>query len=89
MILLLLPAMTRSTSILESTPIVIGEQGFLVVPVRALIFRIIKMMRFTPEVLPIVSIDALFSAMVFVAGRAPHCFEMEHIEISVSLQLIN
>lgn len=46
------------------------------------------MVRFTPEILPIMSVYTLFSPVLFVTRRTPNCFKVEHVEVSVSFHLV-
>ena len=47
-------------------------------------------MWFASEVLPVVSVLALVTLVVpvFVVEWAPDCFEMEHVEIGISVHLV-
>lgn len=80
-IFLLLPAVREFASIFVSTSVSIRLNKILSFPLRALLPLIFKGMRFSSEVLPVVSIYARVSCVWGVTVRAPYSFKMEHVEI--------
>lgn len=88
MILLLLPSMRVLASILMFASISIGLNEVLCFPLGTLFLFIVKDMRFTSEILPIMSINARIPGMISITVWTPDCFEMKHVEISVLLELI-
>ena len=81
MILLFLPAMREFTSVFIATTICICLHKIFCFPLRTLLSFVLKDMRFSPEILPVMSIDASISCMRSITIRAPYCFEVKHIEI--------
>ena len=58
------------------------------VPERALLIFVLIEVWLPPIVLPVVRKNALDTIVVFVRVRAPFCFEVERIEVSVPVKLI-
>ena len=90
-ILFLFPAVTAVASIVEFASIGISFCLISGMPKSALNASIIfKDMRFSAEVLPIMSILALVSQMTFmlVIERAPDSFEMKEVKVCVVLHLV-
>ena len=59
------------------------------VPVRTLDVRVGVLVRFAPVVLPVVSEHTYFSGMIILVIWAPRSFEVEHVEVSILLKLVN
>lgn len=88
MILLFLPPMREPTHILILTSISINSYKIPWLPMLTLILCIWKEIRFPSVILPIMSKHAHISGMsIFIIGT-PHCLEVEHVEIIISLHLI-
>ena len=66
MVFLLFPPVAISAAVLQPAPIIIRQQILLCVPILALIFRVVKLERFPPEILPIMSIYADFALVIFI-----------------------
>ena len=81
MIFLLLPAMRKFTSIFISASISVCLNKIFSFPLLALLPFIVEYMRFSPEILPIMSIHTSISSMWSITIRAPYCFKVKHIEI--------
>ena len=90
MILTLLPsvAVLAQQTILAS--ILIFPVFVLVsVPVRALNIGVRVLIRLSSEVLPVVCKHTYFSSMIVLVVRAPCCFKVEHVKVSILLELVN
>jgi len=87
-VFLFLPAVGVLTAVLLSTPISISLYEILSLPIRTLLFLILVEVRLSPEVLPIVGVDALIPRVRRVRVGAPHRLEVEHIEVDVTLHLL-
>ena len=81
-VLLLLPSMRESTSILVPASIRISLNEMFRLPLRALLSFIVEDMRLPPKVLPIMCVHAGIPSMGSITIRAPNSFEMKHVEIS-------
>lgn len=74
-------------AVAEGTVILIGTALSVVVdvgpgsPVGALLLRVVVELRFPPEVLLVVRVDALIALMVSFVVWTPHCLEVEHVEV--------
>jgi len=88
MVFLFFPAMAVAAPILQPAPIIIREQVLFCVPVLALLFRIVELERFSPEILPIMRVHTDFAFVVFVGEGAPDCLKVEHVEVGVALQVV-
>ena len=82
-VLLLLPPMRVLASVFMFASISVSLNKIFSFPLRALIFFVIKNMGLPSEVLPVMSIHTVISRMGGVTVGTPHCFEMEHIEVSI------
>ena len=90
-VLLLFPPMTASASVFEFATISVSLGLIFGMPESALDAPVVFIdMWFAPEVLPVVSVLALVSLVVpvLVVEWAPDCFEMEHVEIGISVHLV-
>ena len=86
MVLLFFPAMGILAPIFLLAPISICLDEVLGFPLLALVFLILIDMRLSPEVLPIVGIDALVSRVRGIRVGAPNSFEMKHVKICIFLE---
>lgn len=84
----LLPAVARATTVLQPAAITVGLCILSSFPACALLGLIFIKVGCATEVLPVVSVKAEITLVVFVTERAPHCLEVEHVEIGVSLHLL-
>lgn len=82
MILLLLPTMAKSASILVDAAIRIRSDEIFDFPIWAKFLPIFVNVRFSPQVLPIVSVDAALLVVILAPGT-PNCFEVKNVEIGV------
>jgi hypothetical protein len=80
-ILLFLPAVALSTSILIRATILIVIDELSASPVRALILRIEIELVFPSVVLPVVRKNTLVSLMVVLIVWTPNCLEMEYVKV--------
>jgi hypothetical protein len=55
---------------------------------RTLVFFIIVDMRFSSEILPIMSVDTGISCVLSITVRAPYGLEMEHVKVRIFLKFI-
>ena len=83
MIFLLFPSVRKLASVLKRTSFIICCNEILSYPISTLFFFIVKDMRFSPEVLPVVSIHTELPWELCVTIGAPHSFEMKHIKVSI------
>lgn len=83
-ILLFFPTMRTLTSIFVFASISISLYKAFCFPLATLVLIIIKDMRLSPKILPVMSIHANISSMGSITIWTPYCFEMKHIEIRVS-----
>jgi len=81
MIFLLFPSMRELASIFISATICIRLHKMFGFPLGALLPFVFEDMRLPSKILPVVSIDTGISRMGCVTIRAPHSFEVEHVEI--------
>jgi len=86
---LLFPAVAALTSVLEVTPIFIGGDKIFSVPMLAHLFGVCEYSWFSSIVLPVMCVDTHIPLMIVFSVRAPHCFEMENVEVHVRLELLN
>jgi len=80
--LLLLPAVTVGTAVVERTAVSISFNEVVVGPVGTRILVVGNQVGLAAEVLPVVGINAGFFVVVPAEG-APHCFEEIHVEVAV------
>ena len=81
MIFLLFPTVRKFAPILIFTAICISLNEVLCLPLRTLLSFIVKNMRLSPKILPIMSINTSISRMLSIRIRTPNGFEMEHIKV--------
>ena len=89
MIFLLFPAMTVHTVIFIWATFAVVIYIWSGSPIVALVLWVIIKLRFSSKILPIMWKYALVSKMVSFIIRAPHSFEMEHVEIWILHKFIN
>jgi hypothetical protein len=89
MVLELLPSMSMLASVLVLAAISVVINKLLGAPVATLFFSIDIKLRFPPEILPIMCINALISLVLSFIIRAPYSFKMEHIEVRVFWKFVN
>jgi hypothetical protein len=82
-VLLLFPTVRILASVFLLAAVCICRNKFLSLPHLTLVFLIIKDMRLSSEVLPVVSIDTNVPWMLCVAVWTPDGLKMEHIEVSI------
>ena len=90
-VLLLLPAVTVATAVLQLTPVRISLRLFLCRPKLALLFAfVLEKVRLSPIVLPIVCILTLISLMTFafVVEGTPDRFKIKHVEVCIRFHLV-
>ena len=85
---MLFPPMRVPTFILISASIGICLNKVFRLPLTALLSFVIECVRLSPEVLPVVSINACVTSMLSITIGTPNCFEMEHVKISVIVRRI-
>lgn len=85
-VLLFLPAMRELTPVLMLAPICICLNEVLRLPLRTLLLLILKDMRLSSEVLPVMSVDTGIPGVVCIAVRAPNSLEVEHVEVRIHLE---
>lgn len=84
MIFKFLPAVSATAPVLILAAIhSVVLNKYFHLPILALLLIILINLRFASIILPIMSINAHISGMISVAIGTPHCFEMEHVEISI------
>ena len=83
MIFLLFPTVTFKAAIFHHAIRVVYLAKLLLIPVRTLLFLILKYVRLSSEILPVVSVNTLFSVVFLIALGAPHSLEMEQIKVSI------
>lgn len=66
MVLLLLPAVGKLASVLMLAPIRIRLDKVLSLPLRTLILLIVKNVWFSPEILPVVGVDASIAGVISI-----------------------
>jgi hypothetical protein len=88
MILLLFPSMREFAAVLIFATISICLYEMFGLPLRTLFALIIKHMRFSPEILPVVRIDARISGVVSIRIGTPNCLEVKNVEISRMLVIL-
>lgn len=85
MVLMLFPTMAFQTSSLQHTSLLILADKSTSLPISTKLMSVIaEDMRFSSEVLPVMSIVALGLVMLFVEGT-PLSLEIEHVEVSIFL----
>jgi hypothetical protein len=87
MILLFFPAMRELAPVFIFASVSICLHEMFCFPLRALFSFILKYMRFSSEILPVVSIHAGISSVRSIAVGTPDCFKVEHVEICMGLFL--
>ena len=88
MVFLLFPPMRELAPVFMLTTVCIRLDEILSLPLRALLFLVVKYMRFSPKILPIVSVNTSISGMVGVTVRAPNSLEVEHVKVRVLLEFV-
>ena len=85
-----LPTMSMLTTVLQLTAIRIDLNLFAFAPSTTEAVRIVKDIRLSTEILPVVSIFTFLSMMILaiVIERAPNSLEVENVEISVLLHFM-
>lgn len=87
-VLLFFPSVRIPASILMLTIVTIGLYEVLGFPFWALLLLIVKYVGFSPEVLPIVSIDAGISGMSGITVGAPYGLKVEYVEVSIFFEFV-
>lgn len=85
MIFKFFPAMALSTSILQVTSVLVSLRVFTGLPLVALSHVVLKEMRCSPEILPVMRVQAQIPLVLFVAERTPDSLEVEEIKIYILL----
>lgn len=88
MILLLFPSMREFAAVLVFATIRICLNEMFGLPLRTLLALIIKHMRLSPEILPVVRIHARISRMLSIRIGTPNCLEVKNVEISRMLVIL-
>jgi hypothetical protein len=88
MILLLFPSMRELASVLVFATIRICLNEMFSLPLRTLFSLIIKHMRFSPEILPVMRIDACISGMLGIRIGTPYCLKVKNVEICRMLVIL-
>jgi len=88
MILLLFPSMRELASVLVFAAIRICLNEMFSLPLRTLFSLIIKHMRFPPEILPVMRIDACISGMLGIRIGTPNCLKVKNVEICRMLVIL-
>ena len=86
---LLLPTMAETAFKLIWTALTITCDNISGRPVGAQFFGIREYLRFSPEILPIVRINANVPLMIILVIRTPNCFEMVQVEIGITSEIFN
>lgn len=81
--------MTLQAFVLIRTSIFVIVNELARPPIRTLVLLILVQLRFPPEILPIVRINANVSLVFGFIVWTPNAFEMEHIEIYIFGELVN
>lgn len=87
-IFLLLPAVAATTSVLKQAPIHVSLRVLFCLPMRTLVTAIVKHVWLPAIVLPIVGVYAGVALVLFVAEWAPDCLEVKHVEVGVTIKLV-
>lgn len=87
-VLLLLPAVRELAPVLVLAPVSVSLYEVLRFPLGALILLVVEGVRLPSEILPVVSIHASISGVVGIGIGAPHCLEMEDVEVGVLFELV-
>jgi hypothetical protein len=61
----------------------------LLIPIRTLNALVVKDMRFSSEILPIMCVHTEFSVVIVLVKWTPHGFEVKHIKIVIIFQVMN
>lgn len=86
---LLLPSVVASAVALERTPLLVLANEVACLPLLTYLKWVVgEQLRLPPEVLPVVSVDALRFVVLSVEG-APLSLEIEHVEFLVAGHLVN
>jgi hypothetical protein len=88
MILLLFPSMRELASVLVFATISISLNEMFGLPLRTLFALIIKHMRFSSEILPVMRIDACISGMLSIRIGTPNCLKVKNVEICRMLVIL-
>lgn len=88
MIFLLFPPMRIFTSILMFASVSISLNEILGFPLGTLISFVLKLMRFSSEVLPVMCIHTGISSMCSITIRTPHSFKVENVEVGILCEFI-
>jgi hypothetical protein len=88
MILLFLPSMGMSTPVLQLTPLPIGLDKVLSLPVRTLLLRVVVDVGFTTEILPVVGINTELPVVGGVGLGTPDGFEVKHKKVSILAKFV-
>lgn len=83
MIFKFFPAMALSTSILQVTSVLVSLRVFAGLPLVALSHVVLKEVWCSPEILPVMRVQAQVSLVLFVAERTPDSLEVEEIKIDI------
>ncbi len=86
---LLLPSMTIRTFVFIVTAIFIRGYEAFCVPILAHILLVIKNVRLSSVILPIMCIDANISFMIIFSIRTPYCLKMKQVKIHVWFKFFN
>jgi hypothetical protein len=89
MILLLFPSMGEFAAVLVFASISIRLNEMFGLPQRTLFSLIIKNMGFSPEILPVVRVDACISGMLSIRIGTPDRLKVKHVEISRVLVILS
>ena len=84
------PTMGMLATVFQLTAIRIDLDLFVFTPPAAKAIRIVKDVRLSAEILPVVSIFTFLTMMILaiVIERAPNCLEVENVEIGVLLHFM-
>ena len=89
MILLLLPSMGELAAVFVFASIRIRLHEVLGLPLRALLSLIVEHMRFPPEILPVVRVDASIPGMLGIRIGTPDRLKVKHVEIGRVLAILS
>lgn len=88
MVLLFLPAVRILAPILMLTSICVRLNEILCLPLWTLLSLIVKDMRLSPEVLPVMGVDTSIPGMSCITIGTPDCLKVEQIEVKILFKLI-
>ena len=89
MILLLLPSVTFLAEEAIGAPVFIVYYEFCCFPVRARMGFILRDIRFSSIILPIMRVNTESLIMLSQIERAPDSLEIKHVKIIIILQIVN